>query len=245
MAMRSSTRGARLPYQVLAGVVPCPKGWLAATAKLQGITLAPEQPQVFSKFLDILDYKPAYQVVAVFLPIGLLDEPEPKGRSCERAARRALGWPRAAAISSAPVRKVLACSTYEEAVVANGGTLNPVTWYACRKIAEIDKDIAPYWQRTVFEVHPELSFCQLNEQKPMRFPKRSQMGKEERRATLAARFAEVDRVLESPLPGISMTRLLDAAACLWTARRVMARAVTRYPENPEWDSAGLRMEFVS
>jgi predicted RNase H-like nuclease len=44
--------------------------------------------------------------------------------------------------------------------------------------------------------------------------------------------------------GAKPWHLLDAAACLWTARRVAARAATRIPMDPEWDSQGLRMEIV-
>jgi len=244
MSMRSSHRGAALPYQLLAGIVPCPRGWLAATAKLQGITMSPEEPQVFDGFLNVLDYKPAYQIIAVHAPIGLLDEPGSKGRSCDQQARRLLGWPRAAAIASAPVRPSLRCRSYEEAVAANGGRLSPIVWYQRRKIAEVDKDIAPYWQRTVFEVHPELSFFQLNGDKPLQYPKRTGKGRDERREILEARIPGVERILEARLNRISAARLLDAAACLWTARRIMSRAVTRLPDDPEWDSQGLRMEMV-
>ncbi len=56
-----------------------------ASAKLQGITMAPEQPQVVSTFLEVLDYKPAFQVVALFSPVGLLDDPTP---GAARAIRR-------------------------------------------------------------------------------------------------------------------------------------------------------------
>jgi predicted RNase H-like nuclease len=31
---------------------------------------------------------------------------------------------------------------------------------------------------------------------------------------------------------------------MWTARRIVSRAITRLPEDPEWDSQGLRMEIV-
>jgi hypothetical protein len=31
---------------------------------------------------------------------------------------------------------------------------------------------------------------------------------------------------------------------LWTARRVFARAAKRLPAEAEWDSEGMRMEFV-
>src|SRR5690242_14236263 len=123
MSMPSSRRGSHLPYRTLAGVVPCSRGWLAATAKLQGITMSPEEPQLFPTILDVLDYKPAYQVVALFVPVGLLEEPTPGGRHCDRDARRLLGRPRSSAIVSAPSRPALGGASFAEAARANGGHL--------------------------------------------------------------------------------------------------------------------------
>lgn len=91
VSMRSMHRGARLPYETLAGVVPCPAGWLAASAKLQGITIAPEEAQVFGSIRDALDYKPAFQVLALFTPVGLLDTPVRKGRHCGSRRSSAAG----------------------------------------------------------------------------------------------------------------------------------------------------------
>lgn len=242
--MRPMGRGAQLPYRVIAGVVPVPRGWLVASAKLQGATLAPEDPHVEPTFVDVLDYKPAYQVITLFAPIGLVDAPVPKGRTCDREARRLLGAPRSSAIASAPPRPALGCATYADARAASGGHLSPVRWRQLKRIAEVDKEIAPYWQRTVFEVHPELSFYQLGDDTPVRYPKNTRAGREERDERLRAKLPGVERIVSAVLPGITPTQLLDAAACLWTARRVAARAVTRLPEDPEWDSLGLRMEFV-
>ena len=242
--MRSPHRGAQLPYQTLAGVVPCPSGWLAATAKLQGITLAPETPQVFSRLREVLDYKPAFQVIALFSPVGLSDSPQRLGRRCDQDARRLIGWPRSGAILSAPARAALAAEAYGEAAAANGGHLSVVGWQLLRRMAEVDAEMAPYWQRTVFEVHPELSFFQLNDDRPLRFSKRTDSGREERSALLRVRIPGIERVLDVRLRRVSAAHVIDAAACLWTARRIMSRAVTRVPEDPEWDSAGLRMEIV-
>jgi predicted RNase H-like nuclease len=244
MSASTMSRGARLPYKTLAGAVPCPSGWLAATAKLQGITLSPEEPKVFPTFLELLDYKPAFQVIALFSPIGLLDVASPGGRSCDRAARRLLRWPRSGAVASAPTRRSLGLATYEEAQAANGGNLSIVAWRRLKKVAEVETNMAPYWQRVVFEVHPELSFYQLNNDQPVRFAKRSIPGLEERQALLKARLPGVDRILDAPLKGIAPAQLIDAAACLWTARRIMSRAVSRVPEDPEWDGMGLRMEYI-
>ena len=242
--MRTPGRGAQLPYRLLAGVVPCPRGWLAATAKLQGITMSPEEPQVFSSFLEVLDYKPAFQVIALFAPVGLLQEWIPKGRSCDRDARRLLGPPRANAIASAPPRLALSWATYAEASLASGGHMSPVRWQQITRIAEVDAVIAPYWQRTVFEVHPELSFYQLNEDRPVQFSKHTDSGMEERRRLLSARVPGVERILDTNLVRVSPPQLLDAAACLWTARRILSRGINRLPIDPEWDGMGLRMEIV-
>lgn len=243
MSMLGGSRGPHLPYRLVAGVVPTPGGWLVASAKVQGSTVAAEDPRVAATFVEVLDYKPAYQVVAVFAPIGLYDLPASGGRRCEREARRLLAMPRASAIASSPTRPALTGTTYADAAKANGGRLSPVRWQQLRKIAELDEAIAPYWQRTVFEVHPELSFFQLGGDRSLRFPKRTQVGIAERRQLLEARFPGVERILDAELLRITQTQLLDSAACLWTARRIVVRAISRLPEEPEWDDLGLRMEL--
>ena len=237
-------RGAPLPYRPLAGVVPCPAGWLVASAKLQGITMAAEDPRVFATLLEVLDYKPAYQVIALFAAVGLNDLPAAGGRKCDRNARRLLGWPRSGSVVSPPARPTLGCSTYDEAVEANGGHLSPISWQLLPRMAEVDRDLAPYWQRTVFEVHPELTYYQLNDDCSLRFPKHSVMGQDERRRLLVRRLPGVERIIDVRMRKVRPAHLLDAAACLWTARRIAARAVSRIPEVPEWDSQGLRMEIV-
>jgi predicted RNase H-like nuclease len=44
--------------------------------------------------------------------------------------------------------------------------------------------------------------------------------------------------------GVTARHLLDATADMVTARRIAARAVTRLPEDPEWDEQGIRMELL-
>ncbi len=145
---------------------------------------------------------------------------------------------------SPPARPALGCSSYKEAVEANGGHLSPISWSLLPRVAEVDNDIAPYWQRTVFEVHAELSFYQLNDDSPLQFSKHASEGHDERRDLLKRRFPGVERIIEARIRRVRAAHLLDAAACLWTARRIAARAVSRIPEDPEWDSQGLRMEIV-
>ena len=84
------------------------------------------------------------------------------------------------------------------------------------------QQIAPYWQRTVFEVHPELSFFQLNGDAPVRYSKHTRAGQDERRALLVDRLPGVERIIDARIRGLSRAHFLDAAACLWTARRIAA-----------------------
>jgi predicted RNase H-like nuclease len=104
--------------------------------------------------------------------------------------------------------------------------------------------MAPYLQRRVYEVRPEMSFYQLNGDAPLRWSKRLERGKEERRKLIETRMPGIERVLEAEIPGVGVGRLLDAASILWTARRIAAKAATRLPDDPEWDSEGLRMEII-
>lgn len=237
-------RGPQLPYDLLAGVVPVPPGWLLAAGKLVGIQVYPEEPRVVRTFREILDNIPQYVVIAVTIPIGLPTSPHRGGRAADHAARQILGFPHAGAIGSTPTRASLAETDYEKARAANGGLLDVVTWQQFKKIREVDAEMQPYLQRQVYEVRPELSFLQLNEEAPMKHTKDSRAGQKERQEVLRRRMPGSERVIDAELPGVRLTHLTDAAVTLWTARRIVARAVSRVPDDPEWDDNGLRMEIV-
>lgn len=237
-------RGPELPYDLLAGVVPVPKGWLIAPGKLVGIQVFPEPPRVVARFREALDNVPQYKVIAVTVPIGLPSAPQRGGRAADRVARQLLGFPHAGAIGSTPTRTAIGRRNYAEARRANGGLLDVVTWQQFRKIRELDSEMEPYLQRQVYEVRPELSFMQLNEERSLRHSKDIVAGHEERKQLLLRRMPSSASLLAAELDGVRITHLADAAVTLWTARRIVARAVSRIPETPEWDDKGLRMEIL-
>jgi predicted RNase H-like nuclease len=229
-------RGAQLPYRPLCGVEPAPGGWLVVPGKLQGISLFPDVPQVFPAMIDILDYRPPFEIIALHSPIGLPSEHSPGGRACDVEARKLLGARRGAAIISPPPRTILDDQKREG--------MSAVVQALLPRIREVQRDVASYHQRSVFEVHPELGFYQLNNDTPLRYGKRTEEGIEERLTLLSERMPGLDRVLEYRPEGITVPRLLDACINLWTSRRIAARAVSRLPEVPEWNEDGLRMELV-
>jgi predicted RNase H-like nuclease len=233
-----SQRGPQLPYTLVAGVKPCATGWLVAGAKLHGTTFAPEEPRVLERFTEVLDQRPAFATIALDAPIGYLESHEPGGRTCDREARALIGR-RGAAIASAPVRSQL----IEELEQSLDG-LSAVSRQLLPRWREVAAEMAPYLQRSVYEVSAELSFYQLNDDRPLHWSKRTRAGQEERRALLARKIPGGERLFDARLPRVPRSHMLDVAALMWTARRIFARAGVRVPEDPQWDDQGLRMEIV-
>jgi predicted RNase H-like nuclease len=223
----------------VAGVKPCATGWLVASAKLHGTTFAPEEPRVVETFIDVLDQRPAFATIALNAPIGYLEAFQSGGRACDREARALIGSRRGAAIQSAPIR-----SQVEEGANGTADGLNAISRKLLPRYREVGAEMAPYRQRTVYEVTSELSFFQLNEDTPLRWSKRSEAGREERRALLAKKIPGGEGIFDAKLPRVPYSHMLDVAAFMWTARRIFARAGIRIPADPVWDEEGLRMEIV-
>jgi predicted RNase H-like nuclease len=202
------------------------------------VTFAPEEPRVIETFVDVLDQRPAFAIIAVNGPIGYLGRLEPRGRACDQEARALLGR-RGAAVQSAPVWSQVDAEAHGSLV-----GLDAVSRTLLPRYRELALEMAPYRQRNVYEVHPELSFYQLNDDVPMRYSKRSERGQQERRTLLKAKIPGAERILDDHLPGVPYSHLLDVAALMWTARRIFSKASVRVPQDPQWDENGLRMEIM-
>jgi predicted RNase H-like nuclease len=210
-----------------------------ASAKMQGTIFAPEDPRRVGSFIEIVDERPSYSIVALNAPIGYLNAAKAGGRSCDHQARVLLGR-RGAAIKSAPVR--LDSSRDIDLLPDH---LDAISRVLLRRYREVANEMAPFRQRTIYEANPELSFFQLNGEVPMQWSKHSEKGIEERRMLLEEKVPGVLRIIDAEdIPGVRPSHLIDAAAILWSARRIFAKAALRIPEEPEWDEHGLRMELL-
>lgn len=240
-----------MPYTLLAGVEPVRRGWLVVTGRLMGATLVVADAVVFPKFTDVQDARPSFQVITLHAPVGLPDTDERGGRAADRAARKLLGFPRQASIITPPSR-----ATLKEAT--GGDTLNPsakalrkwakehkgVSATKIKHVLEVDEAVQAYWQRTIYECNPELSFLELNSGAPLTYGKHSDAGIAERRSLLESRMGSVTKLLDAGIPGVRRYQVYDACADLWSARRIAGRAINSLPETPEWDDQGRRMELV-
>jgi predicted RNase H-like nuclease len=205
---------------------------------MHAATFAPEEPKIYDSFIAVLDERPSFSVIVVNAPIGYLSHSSEGARTCDRLARAMLGR-RGAGLHDAPSRATLMGEQGEI-----DGHLDVVTAMLLPRYREVAAEMSPYRQRVVYEGQPELSFYQLNGNSPLRRSKKISDGRDERRKVLEQKMPGARKIIDFDLKRVPRKHLYDAAALLWTARRVFGHAAMRLPSDAEWDDEGLRMELV-
>lgn len=233
---------------LIGGADGCRAGWLLVwtTPGHKDIKF-----QLAPSFAEILKIVTPGSVLAVDMPVGLLEVACCGGRECDRLARGLL-QKRRSSVFSPPIRNALRCSTYAEACHQNKSScidaigISVQAYALRRKLLEIDEAVTPQMQDFVFEAHPELSFYELNERRPMPHAKKSSHGLSERRLLLSgAGFAEAASQIGNKYRRneVSWDDILDACICCWTAKRIFEHLAIRIPEMPQVDNLGKRMEI--
>jgi predicted RNase H-like nuclease len=242
--MNAPTRSTR-PVGV--GMDGCKVGWftIAWDGTPHGFTW-----RVLSAFEQVFEFVPAPKIVAVDIPIGLLDQAVPGGRECDRTARRILRG-RASCVFSPPVRTALTAESYHMALNANrassshGLGISAQCFGIVPKIREVDFAITPATQDTVREIHPELCFHAMNGGTPVASSKSKPEGRIARQRLLVDNgFAcFLAGLAGTHIPGVGQDDIFDACAAVWTARRILDNMAVQIPISPATDSRGFRMEI--
>lgn len=229
--------------RVLAGADGCKAGWIAVHSEPG----EPPSATVFPTFAALLDTLPANAIVAVDMPIGLPDFSRRGGRGPEALVRPILGA-RQSSVFSIPSRAALYADTsdftsieawyaaHRRASAVAKATSDPPRGVSIQafgifaKIREIDTLLAarPDLRDRVFESHPEVAFCRLNDGVAMALPKKikgavNPAGMEERK-TLLCRCG-YDRAF------------LDRAPPKGAASD--GGAARPYPDPPQFDRLGI------
>ena len=206
------------------GVDGAPNGWAAVICKEGSMRV-----RRIARLADIFEHSPYPDIVALDVPIGLLDAYDIGGRECDRKARRDL-QKRRSSVFVPPVRACLNAETYEEAKALSRASsrhnraLPRQTWEIIRKIKEADEllQMNPQLRPIVREVHPEVCFLQLVGH-PMKFAKRKPAGRAERRNALARVF-DVNVILaQGQSERLPIEDVLDALVSCWSAIRLAKR----------------------
>ncbi len=231
----------------VAGVDGCRAGWMVVMAKDSGEGTASLRIQLCSGFDQVLALSPAPDVIALDIPIGLLDQRRPGGRICDQEARRLLGR-RASSVFTPPTRALLQAYKFSD---VRGKGLSIQSFGILPKIREVDRFMTPELQKRVYEAHPELAFRAFAGH-PMRFNKKTSLGRKERLRALqmAPMIRSSDIANYVRRSAISFSRnqvapddLLDAAALVNTGLRITEHCAVRIPTHPALDPTGLRMEI--
>ncbi len=236
----------------VAGVDACRAGWIACFLRddLSALTF-----RIVGDIAEVVDAPERPQAVSVDMPIGLPDRIEGTGRPCEMAVRPRLGQ-RQSSVFSVPSRAAVMEEDYRAACERALATSTPPRKVAKQcfmlfpRIREIDALLIarPELRDVVFETHPEVAFLEMNGGRPASLPKKVRSrpnpdGLSERLALLAAAGLPdgVATAVAAPPRGAGGDDVLDAAACAWSARRILRGEAAIYPDPPPRDSLGLEM----
>lgn len=184
------------------GADGCPGGWLVGTERRAGgasLQLVRDSGALLSLDLDLL---------AVDIPIGLLEEVVPGGRPCDREARRLLRR-KGSSVFSAAARPALQLIGWDDPRRPAFG-LTRQAWNIVPRIGGLDSLISPerIWAAAsrgslrplIVEVHPEVSFALLNGGSAVMASKRRAAGRHERAMLLARQFEGLDELIAARPP---------------------------------------------
>ncbi len=221
------------------GVDACTGGWIGLAwgggEQVWGYTA----PTV-AELVELCRADGPVAVVAVDIPIGLSDRAP---RQADLAARELLG-PRRSSVFETPVRAALEAPDHASAVEVNraatGRGATRQAYGLRHRVLEVDRwlraDVAGD-RPAVYEVHPEVTFARMAGG-PLADGKRTWTGAERRRMLLAREGLFVADVGEAGRSA-AVDDVLDAAACAWTAARVVTGDALSLPDPPEPMPHGL------
>jgi predicted RNase H-like nuclease len=231
-------------FKTIAGVTPCPGGWLVLPARLAGVTVAAEEAFVLPKLMEVLDYRPKFEFAAVNIPFGYPETPGGPFRRCDDEARELVQWPRRIAVRPVPSRASLFAKTRQAALEIDPW-LTKNDFRRFRWMREAAIEIQPFHARSFYSANADLSFVHMNGDEPLGTWPHHEDGMLQRLELVRSKLPGVDDVVSRlPPVGAGVSHMYEAAAMLWTARRASGRAISRVPLDPEWDDGGIRIELV-
>ena len=230
------------------GVDSCQGGWVAVWAADGRL-----HARVHKTLAALVTSHPHVACVAIDLPIGLTAAGP---RACDKEARGLLGAPRNSSVVPAPDPRLLtvpdfATATARSMALTQKGVSRQV-FATFPKVAELDDLVTPILQNWVVEAHAEISLWAMAGGRATAHSKSAPEGFEERRDLLARelgiRMPATKLESRDLVPKAAPDEVLDAAAVLWTAHRVVDGLAERLPSRAtsaqDLDRRGRRMEMA-
>lgn len=218
------------------GVDGCRAGWVAVRLDAdRRVTVL-----LATTFAQIKAACPGVAAIGVDMPLGLVEE---GWRDADVLAAARLGRYRSR-LFMVPPRGAWDAPSYRDAVAACRRLTDPPAgfsrqaWALKSKLVQANRAYADS-PGHMFEVHPEISFAELDGGLPVRAGKKTWNGQMTRRALLRrAGIVLPDRLGEAG-DGAGADDVLDATAAAWSAGRIAAGLAGSYPSPPQLSSEGL------
>ena len=201
-------------------------GWLAVVLDDDGFVGAR-----LGSLRELVAWAGRVDVIGIDIPLGHTADGV---RQADVEARKFVGPMRASSVFAAPPKEVFDAASYAEGNAVLNGLGRPMVsrqaWALLPKMLEA-AELAEKDER-VYEVHPEVSFCAMNGEEHLPWPKKSWNGLMHRRRLLSEAGIELPGALEE-LSAAAADDLVDAAAVAWSARRIARVKAKSLPSKPE------------
>ena len=233
----------------LQGVDGCKGGWIRLRVRLPEPHHSPVglvEATVHSEAFHLVELADPLPLTAIDIPIGLAERGP---RACDHQARALLGA-RRSSVFPAPLRPVLAATSYGEANALSrqlqGRGLSLQSFHLLAKIRQVDGLLQQHQalRPLLLETHPELCFREWNGGIPLEHGKATPPGRLQRLTLVESLFpGEFERIRPTlPRRAVADDDLLDAFALLRSAMR-RAWGLASWVGEEEQDSCGLPMRI--
>jgi predicted RNase H-like nuclease len=196
-------------------------------------------------FSGVIERIGARALIAVDIPIGLPTRVQKGGRRAEQLVAPLLGELRNSVFPTSS-RDVVYAPNYTAAihharVSAQPFLPSPVAYALHARIKQVDALLRERIElpTRVFEIHPELAFWTMNEEKALTHKKKTAEGQTMRRDLLLAAGVPNESVDRAVPAGARKDDLFDALAALVVAEHIARDRGRSFPNPPERDDYGL------
>jgi predicted RNase H-like nuclease len=218
------------------GVDACRAGWVAVVLD-DGLVTETRLAATLEQIVAAYPEAAATGAIGVDMPLGLVER---GWREADRLGAARLGRHRSR-LFLVPPRAVWDAATHEEAVRLCRQLTDPPAgcsrqaWNLREKLLPAN-ELYTRQQHRLFEVHPEISFAELNGGMPVAASKKTWNGQMARRALLGDAGISLPGQLAAAGTA-APDDILDAAAVAWSAGRITRGQASSLPDPPH--SAGV------
>lgn len=218
---------------LIIGIDGCKSGWFAVWHNQDGAI----ETAIFQSVSDLKNFfiETNQLIIGIDIPV-ILSELIP--RQADQLARKLLSK-KASSIFTAPTPEMLNQPNYEKASLVSkkliGKSMSLQSWYLFPKIKDV-QTILHCEDIKVFEIHPELSFRAMNNEKVILESKKTHEGFKIRKSLLNKHFLNLnfDTIRNKyQKRDVLDNDILDALVVLWSAKRIANNQASYLPKIPE------------